>query len=74
MPTALLYKNPSKFWGEIKAVVNGCGGEITEVRPTSLYLQISRLTPHCFLVLFPISEYIWGIDVLQDLDVTTMTG
>lgn len=47
------------------------GLKIVEVRQISLYLQTSRLPPHCFLVrISPIHECIWVVGVLQVLDPT----
>lgn len=41
----------------------------------SLSLQISKLRSCCFLVhILPIPEYILGVDVLQGLNLTKMTG
>lgn len=49
------YGNPLKFWGEIKAVYVG---QMIRVLQISLYLQIGRLPPCCFVVLIShISEY-----------------
>lgn len=46
-----------------------------KVRKTSLYLHIDRFPPCCFLLhIYPIPGYILGIDVLKDMDLTTMTG
>lgn len=56
----------SKFGGEVKAV-DGYGGQ------SSVCLLIGRLLP-CFLVHISLFEYILGVDVLQDLDLTATAG
>lgn len=59
----LIYGKPSKFWGENEAV-NSYGGEVIKVRQISLYLQMGRFPPCCFLVhISLIPEYILGGEV-----------
>ena len=42
---------------------------------TNIYMQIGRLPPCCFVVhISLIPEYNLGTDVVQDLDLTTMTA
>lgn len=64
----------SKFWGETKAV-DGHGRRIVQIRQTSHRLQVGRLPPHCFLAHISLNPvHIWGVDVLQDQDLTSTTG